>query len=91
MLSEECRPDVRVDGGGMQIPPQPKMAVIPAPAPGLLQARLKVMERAFYLLMVELELDGLGKEITAERPRLAFAMNNAWAVLRDELRATVRA
>lgn len=56
---------------------------------GLLEVKLAIMERALYLILVELELDGAARATDEQRARLAFAVSNAWSALRDEVRASV--
>jgi hypothetical protein len=52
----------------------------------LLEMKLAVMERALYLLLIEIELDDTQKYSLEDRKRLAYAVENAWSLLRDEVR-----
>lgn len=50
-------------------------------------ARLPVVERALYLLLMELELDGTIR--TQDNSPLRFAVSNAWSVLHEAPRASL--
>lgn len=50
-------------------------------------ARLPVLERALYLLLMELELDGTIR--AQEASPLRFAVSHAWSVLHEAPRASL--
>lgn len=50
-------------------------------------ARLPVVERALYLLLMELELDGTIR--AQDNSPLRFAVSNAWSVLHEAPRASL--
>ncbi|WP_160121994.1 hypothetical protein [Rhodovarius lipocyclicus] len=59
----------------------------PSQQDAAIAARLPIVERALYLLLMELELDGFIR--AQDNSPLRFAVSNAWSVLHEAPRASL--
>lgn len=70
-----------------ELPGQALATPRPGQQDAAIAARLPVVERALYLLLMELELDGTIR--AQDNSPLRFAVSNAWSVLHEAPRASL--